>query len=216
VKNASGKHSPVDATRAPRDELSRERIDGGQRLETAVGEYRSALAPKRPASGRPRWLRASVESRSLMEASDRGRPVTEATTSADRQPLLLAPGEGRNYPMGRISALFKAGGPETGGGYSISEWWLDPHTQGPGVHSHPEDDIFFVIDGTMSFFVRDSWIDASIGSFVLVPGGVEHDFENRGEERSGVLNVKATGDFEGEMPGIADWFAEHPPGDAGR
>jgi mannose-6-phosphate isomerase-like protein (cupin superfamily) len=118
--------------------------------------------------------------------------------------------------MGRISAVFKADGVETAGRYSISEWWLDPHTQGPGAHSHPEDDVFFVLDGTMSFLVDDVWVDAPAGSFVLVPGGVTHDFENRGDTQAGALNISAPGDFEASMPAITDWFAEHPPGDAGR
>jgi mannose-6-phosphate isomerase-like protein (cupin superfamily) len=142
--------------------------------------------------------------------------VTETTASTDRQPFVLAPGEGRSYPMGRISAVFKSDGAETAGRYSISEWWLDPHTQGPGPHSHPEDDVFFVLDGTMSFLMGDDWVDAPPGSFVLVPGGFTHDFENRTSERAGMLNVSAPGDFEEHMPGIAEWFAEHPPGDAGR
>jgi mannose-6-phosphate isomerase-like protein (cupin superfamily) len=118
--------------------------------------------------------------------------------------------------MGRVCAVFKADGAETAGRYSISEWWLDPHTQGPGAHSHPEDDVFFVLDGTMSFLVDDVWVDAPAGSFVLVPGGVTHDFENRGDTRAGALNISAPGDFEANMPAIAEWFAEHPPGDAGR
>ena len=42
--------------------------------------------------------------------------------------------------MGRISSVFKADGEETAKGYSISEWWLEPHTKGPGAHAHPEDD----------------------------------------------------------------------------
>jgi hypothetical protein len=69
--------------------------------------------------------------------------------STGRRPVVLGPGEGRAYPMGRISAVFKADGAETGQLYSISEWWLDPHTKGPGAY----------------------------------------------------------------MPGIVQWFAEHPPGD---
>ena len=48
--------------------------------------------------------------------------------STGRRPVVLGPGEGRAYPMGRISAVFKADGAETGQLYSISEWWLDPHT----------------------------------------------------------------------------------------
>jgi len=127
-----------------------------------------------------------------------------------RKPVVLRPGEGRSYPMGRISAVFKADGYETAGGYSISEWWLEPHTKGPGAHSHPEDDVFFVLEGTMSLLVSDSWFDAPAGSFVLVPGGVTHDFENRGDVKAGVLNF-SPGVFEPEMPGIADWFAKHPP-----
>ncbi len=117
--------------------------------------------------------------------------------------------------MGRIAALFKADGAETANSYSISEWWLEPNTKGPGAHSHAEDDVFFVIEGTMSFLVDATWTDAPQGSFVLVPGGVTHDFENRSAARAGVLNFSAPGGFEPNMPGIAQWFAEHPPGRAG-
>lgn len=139
--------------------------------------------------------------------------VGDIGTHADRRPLVLAPGEGRDYPMGRISALFKADGAETGEQYSISEWWLDPHTKGPGPHAHREDDVFYVLAGTMSVLVDTEWVQASTGSLILLPGGVTHDFENRGSERAGMLNFSAPGNFEEEMPGIAQWFAEHPPGD---
>ena len=59
----------------------------------------------------------------------------------------------------------------------------------------------------------ETWIDAAPGSFVLVPGGVTHDFENRGDVRAGLLNF-SPGVFEPEMRGIAEWFAENPPGHA--
>ena len=134
--------------------------------------------------------------------------------STKRVGIFLPPGEGRSYPMGRISAVFKAGGDETQNGYSISEWWLEPHTQGPGAHSHEEDDIFYVIEGTMSILVGDRWIDAPKGSFVLAPGGVTHDFENRSSSRAGVLNLSIPGDFEKNMQAIAKWFVENPPNDA--
>lgn len=132
-----------------------------------------------------------------------------------RAPLVLPPGGGRAYPMGRIAALFKADGSETAGGYSISEWWLEPHTQGPGAHAHPEDDVFYVLEGVMSFWIGGAWVDAAQGAFVLVPGGATHDFENRGAVRAGVLNFSAPGNFEQHMPASAAWFAEHPPGHAG-
>ena len=64
--------------------------------------------------------------------------MSESDRGGRREAILLSPGEGRSYPMGRISAIFKADREETGGAYSISGWWLEPHTQGPGPHSHPE------------------------------------------------------------------------------
>ena len=131
-----------------------------------------------------------------------------------RPGIFLPPGEGRDYPMGHIRAVFKADGAETANAYTISEWWLEPHTQGPGAHSHPEDDVFYVIAGTMSLLMGDEWIDAPRGSFVLVPGGVTHDFQNRSDEPAGVLNFSTPGEFEQHMPAIVDWFEKNPPGDA--
>lgn len=128
-----------------------------------------------------------------------------------RTPVIVMPGAGRPYDMGPMSALFVADGSETASRYAISEWWLEPHTSGPGAHSHPEDDAFYVLEGTISFFVGDTWHHCPRGSFVLAPGGVTHDFENRGDVRAGMLNISAPGDFEPNMPAIVDWFARHPP-----
>lgn len=135
--------------------------------------------------------------------------------SETRQPLVLRPGEGRAYAMGGMSAVFKADGDETASRYSISEWWLEPHTQGPGAHSHEEDDVFYVLEGTMSFLIAGQWVDCPAGSFVLAPGGSVHDFQNRGAVRAGALNLSAPGGFENNMAMIVDWFARNPPGRAG-
>jgi quercetin dioxygenase-like cupin family protein len=140
--------------------------------------------------------------------------MNRAPASPSRVPVVLGPGEGRAYAMGRIGAVFKADGSETESRYSISEWRLDPHTQGPGPHSHPEDDIFYVTQGVMSLLVGTEWTHAGQGSFVLVPGGVVHDFENRGDAHAAVLNFSVPGSFEPHMPDIVDWFAANPAGDA--
>lgn len=131
-----------------------------------------------------------------------------------RAALHLRPGAGRAYPMGPVTAVFKADGEETASAYSISEWWLEPKTKGPGAHSHDEDDVFYVLEGTMSFFVDGRWIEADKGSFVLVPGGVTHDFQNRSAARAGMLNFSSPGPFEEHMPGIAEWFRARGPSEA--
>jgi quercetin dioxygenase-like cupin family protein len=131
-----------------------------------------------------------------------------------RKPVVLGPGDGRPYEMGGMQAVFKADGAATQSRYNVSEWWLDPHTQGPGAHSHDEDDIFYVIEGTLDFLVDDEWTTAPCGSFVLVPGGVTHAFRNSGDVRAGALNFGVPGGFEQMMPAIVGYFAEHPPGRA--
>ncbi len=122
----------------------------------------------------------------------------------------LPPEAGRTYDMGTMKAIFKADGEETGSKYSVSEWWLESMSTGPGIHSHSEDDLFYVLEGTMSFFMDGSWIDAPKGSFILVPAGIKHDFENRSDLRAGVLNFSVPGDFEKNMPMIVEWFKKNP------
>ena len=141
--------------------------------------------------------------------------MTRRDASAEpRAPIIVAPRAGRAYEMGPVRAVFKADGAETRGQYSIAEWWLDPYTRGPGVHAHDEDDVFFVVEGTMSFFVGDAWIDAPAGSLVIAPGGTPHDFENRSAQRAGALNFSTPGGFEPHMTSIAEWFRARSAADA--
>src|SRR5579859_1419194 len=135
-------------------------------------------------------------------------------SASKRAPIHLPPNRGRTYAMGPVRAVFKADGTETRSRYAISEWWLAPHTKGPGAHSHPEDDVFYVVEGTMSILVGHRWIEAKKGSFVLAPGGVKHDFENRTAKRAGMLNVSVPGDFEDDVPSIAAWFRTRSPKDS--
>ena len=101
-----------------------------------------------------------------------------------RKPIVIPPEEGRAYEMGRMRAVFKADLEESAHRYSVSEWWLEPGTRGPGVHQHEEDHVFYVIDGTLSVWVSDHssgdrWLDLAKGGYVVIPGETPHSFENR-------------------------------------
>jgi len=138
-----------------------------------------------------------------------------AQKSKSRKPLVLPPGAGRSYPMGRMQSIFKADGEETGQSYSVSEWWLDPNTKGPGVHDHEDDHIWYVIGGTMSIFINNEWHNMETGSLALIPGGVPHDFENRSlSEKAGILSFNNRAGFEEAMPRISKYVKDHPPEDA--
>jgi mannose-6-phosphate isomerase-like protein (cupin superfamily) len=113
------------------------------------------------------------------------------------EPIILPPGGGRAYDLGPMRGVFKADGPETQDRYCASEWSVEPGRPGPGPHHHEaNDEIFLVTAGTMSFLVGETWIEAPTGTFLRVPAGVTHDFENRGDERAVAFNVFIPGGFE--------------------
>jgi mannose-6-phosphate isomerase-like protein (cupin superfamily) len=127
--------------------------------------------------------------------------------------IYLPDGSGRAYPLGRMQSVFKADGAETNDTYSISEWWLEPGTPGPGPHAHQaNDDIFYVLAGTITFLVGNERIEASQGAFLRIPAGVAHDFENTTEQRAGLLNIYIPGGFEKDMPAIVEWFNNRDAG----
>ena len=126
--------------------------------------------------------------------------------------IVLAPGQGRHYPCGPMQSVFLADGEETGDRYSVSIWSVAPEQPGPGAHSHEaNEELFYVIEGTMSFLVGDRWIDAVAGTFLRIPAGVTHDFENRTSHPASALNVFIPGGFEANMPGIVEWFRAREP-----
>ncbi|ATC65006.1 cupin [Nibricoccus aquaticus] len=122
--------------------------------------------------------------------------------------IILPPGCGRSYDCGPMQAVFKADGAETQGRYSVSEWTVAPHSHGPGPHSHEEnEELFLVTEGTMAVRVGEEWIDAPRGTFLRIPAGVIHDFENRTDKPATLFNVFLPGAFEHMMPDIVRWFA---------
>jgi hypothetical protein len=73
-----------------------------------------------------------------------------------------------------MAALFKTDGAETESRYSISEWWLEPHTQGPDAHSHPEEAYMSRITRAVvgAFAVLGAaYVAMLVIAFVGVPGG---------------------------------------------
>lgn len=128
-----------------------------------------------------------------------------------REPVVLGPGEGRPYDMGALRAVFKADAPETGGEFSISEWWLDARHEGPGAHKHDEnEEIFYVLEGTASTLLGERWHRLPKGSVCVVPRGVMHNFRNESSTRIGLLNIFLPGPFEEMMPMIVDWYRNNP------
>jgi len=130
------------------------------------------------------------------------------------KPLVVEPSAGRVYGMGRMSAVFKADLDETDSTLSVSEWWLEANTQGPHIHSHPEAHLFYVIEGTLAVYLQTKdWFEAQQGSYIFIPGGQEHGFENRSDSTVGFISINTPGGFEKTIPHIVSYFESNPLGD---
>jgi len=116
--------------------------------------------------------------------------------------------------MGRMSAVFKADLDETDSALSVSEWWLEAKTEGPHIHQHPEAHLFYVLEGTLTIYLEgEDWTEATKGSYIYIPGGVEHGFENRSAEKVGFMSINTPGGFEKSLPAIVNYFEDNPLGD---
>ena len=147
----------------------------------------------------------------MLQHPNAAATMSQPRTSLPEGVIHLPPGEGRHYDCGPMHALFLADGAESGDRYSVSIWWVEPGKPGPGAHSHEaNEELFYVVEGTMTFLVGTEYVDATAGTFLRIPAGVIHDFENRTTQRAGALNVFIPGGFEVHMPDIVEWFRTHP------
>lgn len=125
--------------------------------------------------------------------------------------LILKAGEGRTYTCGTMTAVFKADENETANQYSISEWWLEPNSDGPGVHQHENnDEVFYGIEGIASILVGETWVAVEKGTFLRIPAKTPHDFANKTNKKCGLLNFFIPSGFERNMPSIVKWFEDNP------
>ena len=106
----------------------------------------------------------------------------------DATPLVIGPGAGdtvRN-PVGGI-VTFKVTGQESAGALTMFESVIAPG-DGPPLHVHArEDEALYVLEGEMRFQLGDEISDAPAGSFMFVPRGVAHCFQNAGKSPSRLL-----------------------------
>lgn len=77
----------------------------------------------------------------------------------------------------------------TGSGVTVLAYGTDTVGAGPGLHVHPYDETFLVVQGRARFFVGNESIDAGAGEAVFGPAGMPHRFENLGPGRLQTIDI---------------------------
>ena len=102
--------------------------------------------------------------------------------------VALEPGKGETLvnPVGG-HVVFKARGSETGGTMTVLETVVTPG-DGPPLHVHVQaDEAVYVLEGEIDFRVGDDVYENRPGSFVFIPRGTPHTFQNVGSGAARML-----------------------------
>jgi quercetin dioxygenase-like cupin family protein len=103
-------------------------------------------------------------------------------------PVVAAPGEGTTVegPAGG-PLTFKVRGEQTNDSLTAFENVIGPG-DGPPLHVHAnEDEAWYVLAGTLRFQLDTRLAEAPAGTFVFVPRGTPHCFQNIGDEPATIL-----------------------------
>jgi quercetin dioxygenase-like cupin family protein len=96
------------------------------------------------------------------------------------EPAVVALGQGLSVenPVGGV-LTFKATAHETGGAVTALETIAAPG-EGPPLHVHAEDELIYTLEGSFRIRLGDIIEQAEPGSFVFIPRGTPHTWQNIG------------------------------------
>jgi quercetin dioxygenase-like cupin family protein len=108
--------------------------------------------------------------------------MPEGETAVDREPTVVAAGAGLSVenPVGGV-LTFKATAGETDGAVTALETIAAPG-EGPPLHVHAEDELIYTLDGTFRIRLGEAVHEAQPGSFVFIPSGTPHTWQNVGPQ----------------------------------
>lgn len=103
-------------------------------------------------------------------------------------PVVVGRGEGEPHSIGQMTLL--VGRSEwTGGAYNVMDQIVAPRLMS-AVHSHAdEDQVAFVLEGTMTCWVAGQEVDVAAGGYMLRPAGLAHAMWNAGDQPTRFLEI---------------------------
>lgn len=97
------------------------------------------------------------------------------------QPYALNAGEGWTYRFG-IDFTVKAGEVQKNNGAAFLEYVTKKGEEPPSHKHETEDEMFYVLDGSITFLCGEESFELEKGGFIFLPRGIEHSYTIGGEE----------------------------------
>jgi quercetin dioxygenase-like cupin family protein len=129
------------------------------------------------------------------EATNRGNEV---------EAKLIGQGQGNRLGVAGGVYTIKATGKDTGGAYALIEMLVPPQSGAPPHLHSREVESFYILEGSLSFWVADQKVTGEAGSLVIAPPGVPHTFKNKGDTPARALLLITP-------PGVGKVFRRNRP-----
>jgi len=97
------------------------------------------------------------------------------------QPIIVQSegGDKLHFPGGDVASIM-LNTEQTGGTLAVLACTQAPDS-GPPLHIHSnEDELFLIVEGHYSFFVKERWVEVEAGGAVYLPKGIPHCYRNIG------------------------------------
>ena len=98
-----------------------------------------------------------------------------------------AKGKNLNYTILNKDELPRYGDTHEFEGYQYGDTKISfilvdvPPGNGPRLHKHPYEEVFIIQEGTATFTIGSTTLEAKAGQIAIVPAGVPHKFINTGD-----------------------------------
>lgn len=136
-----------------------------------------------------------------------------ATAPSPVRAVIIQPEDGETMCAFGDTVIGKLNGEQTGGAL-MAAISTAPPGGGPPLHRHGhEHELFYVLEGRLSFYADGAWTEGGPGTFAFLPRGQAHTFRNVGDVTSKMLIITLPSGFEKFFAACAAIFAASSPPD---
>ncbi|MGH9160699.1 MAG: cupin domain-containing protein [Vicinamibacteraceae bacterium] len=120
------------------------------------------------------------------------------------QATAVRPNERESFDFGGLGVHWKIDGSETGQRFSIVHHPMAPHALAAPLHyHHNEDELSYVLSGTLGALLGDQVVTAEPGTWVSKPRRQWHTFWNAGDTPCEIIEIISPAGFENYFREVA-------------
>lgn len=117
---------------------------------------------------------------------------------------IVLPADGESFNFGGLGVHWKIDGQDTDQRFSVVHHPIAPRALAAPLHyHHSEDELSYVLTGTLGALLGDDVVTAGPGAWVFKPRGQRHTFWNSGDTPCEIIEIISPAGFENYFREVA-------------